>query len=305
MKVIRINENLFDIRLDFKQTNTENFLSTWVYKDQELCFLVDCGPTSSIDSLVFGLSEIGVERSNLNYILLTHIHMDHAGGVGHLLQHFPRASVVCHPRGVKHLINPQKLWEGSKKVLGNVAEWYGKIKPVPKDRFYRKEKLANGKIKIIETLGHAAHHQSYLFNSYFFAGEVAGIHRKILDEFYIRPATPPVFNYESWKLSIEKLLSKNLREYKICYPHYGFRENANKMIKLAKKQLSVWMNVIEDLFEKRNEPKFYERVILALLKEDIYFKRYKLMDEQIKTRENYFIFNCINGIVRNIENRRK
>lgn len=302
MKVIRINENLFDIRLDFKQTNTENFLSTWVYKDQQLCFLVDCGPTSAIESLLTGLSEIGVER--IDYILLTHIHMDHAGGVGDLLSHFPHVSVICHPRGVKHLINPQKLWEGSKKVLGDVAEWYGKINPVPKDRLYFQEELAKGKIKIIETLGHAAHHQSYLFESYLFAGEVAGIHRPVLDDFYIRPATPPVFDYEAWKLSVEKLLSKNLRDYKICYPHYGIRENANKMLKLAKKQLSIWINTIEDLFENRNQPKFYEQVILALQKKDEYFKLYKLMDKQIKTRENYFIFNCISGIVKYIESRR-
>ena len=302
MKVIRINENFFDIRLDFKQTNSENFLSTWVYKDQQLCFLVDCGPTSTIDSLLKGLSEIEVER--IDYILLTHIHIDHAGGVGDLLLHFPQASVICHPRGVKHLINPQKLWEGSKKVLGDVAEWYGKIKPVPKDIPYYQEELANGKIKIIETLGHAAHHQSYLFDLYLFAGEIAGVHRPILNEFYIRPATPPVFNYEVWKLSVEQLLSMNLRDYKICYPHYGIRENANKMIKLAKKQLSIWMNTIENLFEKRNQPKFYEQVILTLQKKDVYFKRYKLMDDQIKTRENYFIFNCINGIVKYIESRR-
>jgi len=173
---------------------------------------------------------------------------------------------------------------------------------VEKDRFYFQEELANGKIKIIETLGHAAHHQSYLFDLYLFAGEVAGVHRPILDTFYIRPATPPVFNYKAWKLSVEKLLLKNLRDYKICYPHYGIRENANKMLKLAKKQLSIWMNVIDDLFEKRNQPKFYEQVISALLKKDIFLKRYILMDEQIKTRENYFIINCINGIVKYIEN---
>ena len=89
------------------------------------------------------------------------------------------------------------LWEGSKKVLGNVAVLYGKIKPVPKDRIYSQEELANGRIEIIETQGHTAHHQSYIFDSYFFTGEAAGIHRPVLDEFYIRPATPPVFNYEA------------------------------------------------------------------------------------------------------------
>ena len=90
----------------------------------------------------------------------------------------------------------------------------------------------------------------------------------------------------------------------ICYPHYGIRENGDKMIKLAKKQLSIWMDVIDDLFEIRDQAKFHEQVILALQKKDKYFRRYKLMDEQLRTRENYFIFNCINGIVKYIENKR-
>ena len=106
MKTYRIDENLYDVRLNFKQTNTENFLSTWVYKDSKLCFLVDCGPASTIDPLIAELSEIGIEKGDLDYILLTHVHIDHAGGVGDLLSHFPRASVICHPRGIKHLIDP-------------------------------------------------------------------------------------------------------------------------------------------------------------------------------------------------------
>ncbi|NPA25310.1 MAG: MBL fold metallo-hydrolase, partial [Deltaproteobacteria bacterium] len=105
------------------------FISAWVYKSEELTFLVDPGPLSTIPHLLGELEKMGVAR--LDYILLTHIHIDHAGGTGELLKSFPEAQVICHPQGIKHLVNPEKLWQGSLKVLGHVAEIYGEIIPVP------------------------------------------------------------------------------------------------------------------------------------------------------------------------------
>ncbi|GAG96065.1 unnamed protein product, partial [marine sediment metagenome] len=147
MKVINITPKFHDIQLDLKGTNFTSTLSSWAYKDDELCFLLDTGPTSSLDTLRNALSKIGIKENDLKYILISHIHQDHAGGVGELIKFFPKAQIICHPKGIKHLINPKKLWEGSLKVLGKVAELYGKILPVPEDRIYYQEELANGKIK--------------------------------------------------------------------------------------------------------------------------------------------------------------
>jgi len=139
MNIINIASNLYDIQLDLKGTNFTSTLSSWVYKDDDLCFIVDTGPTSVIDSLKLALNKIGFEKNDLKYIFLSHIHMDHAGGVGELIKYFPKAHVICHPKGIKHLINPKKLWEGSLKVLGKVAELYGEIIPIPEDRIsYRR-----------------------------------------------------------------------------------------------------------------------------------------------------------------------
>jgi len=306
MKINRINEDLYDIRLNFKQTNSRNFLSTWVYKDSELCFLVDCGPTSTIESLKKGLTKIGISENDLNFILLTHIHIDHAGGVGNLIEYFPHAKIICNNRGIKHLINPEKLWDGSKKVLGKVADWYGKIKPVSEDKIYNQKKIGNSRIRIVETLGHAPHHQSYLFdNEFLFVGEAAGTHKPLSENFFIRPSTPPIFDYDIWKNSIQKLLAEELTNYKICYPHYGMRDNADLMIRLAEKQLSIWIEVIDQLFNERNQPEFQEQVISELFRRDKNFLRYNHLTEEIREREYKFIHTSLYGILSYLSKKRK
>ncbi|MHA1670516.1 MAG: MBL fold metallo-hydrolase [Promethearchaeota archaeon] len=300
MKILKINEKLHDIRLDLEKAGIENFLSTWVYKDSDLCFLVDPGPTTTINSLKQALDKLSIKE--LDYILLTHVHIDHAGGTGKLISYYPKTQIICHPRGKKHLINPEILWEGSKKVLGVMAEIYGKIIPIPEERI--QFHTANN-IKIIETLGHAPHHQSYLFEKYLFVGEAAGIHKPLSEGFYIRPATPPIFDYDLWKSSIQKLLSEDLSNFFICYPHYGMKENAELMLKSAEEQLSIWVDIIDSLFEKRNQPNFFKKIISELMKKDEIYAKQKMMEEEFKKRESIFVGNCIKGILGYVQKKRK
>lgn len=290
MNIHNIDEHLYDVRLN-------QFLSVWVYKDEDLCFITDPGPTYTIPILIKALKEIGIKHSDLDYILLTHIHMDHAGGVGTLVNDYTQATIICHPRGIKHLINPEKLWEGSKKVLGNAVEMFGKMIPVPANRVKNEEYLANNRIQTIETLGHAPHHQSYLFGSFLFVGEAAGFHRSIGNDFYLRPATPPVFNYDIWRKSTEKLLSLNLSGYKICYPHYGMRDNAELMIKNAAEQLSVWVEVLKLHVDELINKKFNDKLITELKDRDRFFKKFDLLEEFYKNGELNSVRNCINGIL--------
>jgi len=121
--------------IDLDQPSLEGFrrfISSWLYRGPAFTLLVDPGPLSTIPHLVGELRRLGVGR--LDAILLTHIHIDHAGGAGALLREFPEARVICHPEGIRHLIAPEKLWEGSRKVLGKLAEAYGEIVPVPAEK---------------------------------------------------------------------------------------------------------------------------------------------------------------------------
>ena len=103
------------IDLDIPSLGYTKFISAWLYKGEGGSFLVDPGPARTIPALLDGLTRHGVTR--LDLILLTHIHMDHAGGIGDLAEKFPDAKVVCHEKAVRHLLYPVKLWEGSLKVL--------------------------------------------------------------------------------------------------------------------------------------------------------------------------------------------
>ena len=296
MNIINVASNLYDIQLDLKGTNFTSTLSSWAYKDENLCFLVDTGPKSAINSLKHALDEIGIKEKDLNYILLTHIHLDHAGGVGELIKLFPQAQVICHPKGIKHLINPERLWEGSLKVLGDVARAYGKMMPVPEDQIEFQKFIYDGKIKIIETAGHAPHHQSYLLDKYLFVGEAAGVNIPLEKNIYTRPATPPVFNYEIWSSSIMKLLKEDLTDHKMCYAHFGIRENANGLLQIAQEQLATWIRVIGELSEKWDSPNYLEIVKKTLGSKDKYFTSIDLLDENMREKELFFVKNSILGI---------
>jgi glyoxylase-like metal-dependent hydrolase (beta-lactamase superfamily II) len=297
MEIEQVDSNLSCINLDF--------INTWVYKNDDLCFIVDPGPTVTVNLLKNSLDQLNITENDLNYILLTHPHIDHAGAAGKLLSFFPQTKIICHPRGIKHLINPKKLWEASLRVLGKAAEFYGKIEPVPEDRIEYQEKLENGLIKVIETLGHSPHHQSYLFKDILFVGEACGHHYPSDDMIYIRPATPPIFDYDIYVSSLQKLIKLKLDKYKICFPHWGMRNHAAQMIKIAHNQINTWFEVIELLYDRRNESKFMELLYLELLKKDKIFSNLSRLDQEIQAREPFTMRQSVAGIMGYIEKKRK
>lgn len=294
MEINSVDSNL-------KCINLNNFINTWVYNSKKLCFLVDPGPTVFINSLKKSLDYLKIKKNDLDYILLTHPHIDHAGGVGILLNSFPQAKIICHPRAIKHLINPKKLWEGSLKVLGKAAEFYGKIEPVPENRISYQEKIENGLIRVIETLGHSPHHQSYLFKNILFVGEACGHNYPSDKIIYIRPATPPIFDYDIYISSIQKLLNLDLTGYKICFPHWGMKDSAAMMIEIAYNQIVTWLRVIKSLYDKRKQPNFMELLFQELLKADTIFSNLKLLDQEIQSREPFSLRQSVAGIIGYIE----
>ena len=105
--------------------------------------------------------------------------------------------------------------------------------------------------------------------------------------------------------SIQKLLSENLKEYKICYPHIGMSENAEKMLIIAQEQLSLWIQIITDLYEIENRLDFIEELMSKLKEKDIYFANYELLDKDIKKRELTFAGNSIKGILGYIQKKKE
>ncbi len=287
-------EHLFLIDLNQEIEGFRQFISAWVYQSGKSTILIDPGPASTIPILKEALRELGVNR--LDYILLTHIHIDHAGGTGLLMPQYPEARVVCHPKGIPHMVNPENLWNSSLMVLGKIAETYGPIAPIPENLISYPDKIEQGslKVRIIETPGHASHHLCYLVDGILFAGEVAGVNIALENDFYLRIATPPKFIYEDYKESLYKVA--NLDCDKMCFGHYDMREDVKNVFDKAKGQLGLWMKIVRKHYEKNNNVKT-EEVFDDLLESDPCLQAFPKLEWDIQKREKQFALNSIKGML--------
>ena len=284
--------DLVCIDLDQPKLNGfRKFLSSWLFRSGDKTFLVDPGPLSTIPFLLNELHRHQVE--NLDYILLTHIHIDHAGGTGELLKTFPEASVICHPDGVQHMVEPEKLWQGSLKVLGEVAEIYGRILPVPQDRIGFEENVGGTGLRAFLTPGHAAHHACYLVGDLLFGGEVAGVRCPVPDGIYMRPATPPRFILEVALSSLDRMLA--LRPQRMVFGHYGLVETAVEHLRIGRKQLLLWVQGVAEtagIEDSKREEAFFE----WLLERDEHYGNIKQLEPDIFARERIFLGNTLRGM---------
>jgi glyoxylase-like metal-dependent hydrolase (beta-lactamase superfamily II) len=289
----QIRDNLYLIDLNGPLEGFRKFISAWLYRVNGATLLVDPGPASTIPYLVERLDELSIRT--IDCVLLTHIHLDHAGGTGQLLKHYPGAKVNCHPKGIPHLVAPQKLWEESKKVLGKVAEAYGKLAPVPESciSFHDSIRIGDVFIEVIETPGHAAHHVSYRLGDILFAGEVGGVYVPLDDGFYVRPATPPPFQHDTFRESIAKAAALDVTL--VCLGHYGCRQDVANLFDRAGRQLDFWVDTVERRFKAGSDP--FEEVVLAdLIANDPDMSSWHSLPKDIQARERKFCINSIRGI---------
>lgn len=192
-------------------------------RDRVICsyevdgLIVDPGPASCLDTLLEGLGD--VEPRGL---LLTHIHLDHAGAAGVLCRRFPDLKVYVHERGAPHLIDPSKLLASAGRLYGDrMDELWGEVAPVPEERVTA---LAGGEtvegFRVAYTPGHASHHVSYyhLDSGDAYVGDTAGV-RIPPGEFVQAPTPPPDIDIELWLDSVEQIAAWNPQ--RLCLTHFG------------------------------------------------------------------------------------
>jgi len=181
---------------------------------------VDTGTAYSVPLLLSALSRCELSPADVDFVLLTHIHLDHAGGAGQLMQALPNATLVVHPRGERHMVDPAKLIAGSIAVYGEEVyrELYGDLLPIPVDRIRtiedgEKLKLADRELKFLHTAGHALHHYCIVDreSDAIFSGDSFGVSYRDFDTeagAFIMPTTTPIhFDPEAAHKSIDRLLS--------------------------------------------------------------------------------------------------
>jgi glyoxylase-like metal-dependent hydrolase (beta-lactamase superfamily II) len=193
---------------------------------------VDTGTTHSVSILLDALEAKNIDRGDVDYVFLTHVHLDHAGGAGALSQVLPNAKVLVHPRGARHIIDPAKLVAGTKTVYGEKRfnELYGDIPPVPAGRVVEVKdgEVAhlNGSIlELIHTPGHALHHYSIVDHdsNSIFTGDTFGVSYRVFDTengAFIMPTTTPVhFDPDQAHTSIQRIMS--YRPQAVFVTHYS------------------------------------------------------------------------------------
>ncbi len=286
-----MNDRLIEIRQDTPGFNP--FFGSWVCRD-DLNLLVDVGPANSADRLIQSLSLLHLTR--VDYILITHIHLDHAGALARLLEEYPMARAVCHADAIRHLVNPERLWAGSLKILGDVARAYGPPRPVPREKLIPHTGVNLKELKVIETPGHAIHHLTYSYQERLYAGEAAGNYLNLDGLDYLRPATPPRFFLDVFLKSLDVL--SDLKDQPIRYAHFGKARSSHAMLSRFRDQLLHWEEIIgESVRQGGSSEATIKRSIDLLLENDPNLAAFHSMNSDVQARERMFMSNSIKGFI--------
>jgi glyoxylase-like metal-dependent hydrolase (beta-lactamase superfamily II) len=289
-----LSSTLFQIILSPPIPGFDNFIGTWLYTGGPV-MVVDVGPSVTAGQLLDALARLNI--NHLDFILLSHIHMDHTGAVGEVAAAFPDAPVVCHPKSMAHLADPAKLTTGTIKALGDLGRAYGPIQPTPLERLRPPSCLAHTGIEAVMTPGHAPHHVSYIAGPYLFAGEAGGVCLELpTGGRYMRPATPPKFFMNTFLDSIQALLDAAPRT--ICYGHLGMFDDAPGLLAAHQDQICRWHDIIRTDNGNLTGTASREAVLLAsLLARDPLMAAYKHFPPDQRKREDRFLLNSVAGFL--------
>lgn len=272
----------------------EGFVTGYLLRGEKMA-LIDPGPKACVPQLLSLLGDINVKPEALDYILLSHIHIDHAGGLGELMRHAVKARAVLHPQGVRHMVSPERLWQRSLSALGEMAEKYGAIDPVPEARVVPAEDgmeiaLGGWRLRVVFSPGHASHHISFWDQgrSELYIGEAAGVYNLTVDA--VRPATASPFDLTMTLDSLAKLSSLNPKI--ICYSHGGCVLAERDTLNRYRTQLLCWRDSITSA--RSREP---EAIFKVLLGEDEELRRLRALEKAAFERERFFILNSISGFL--------
>lgn len=209
--------------IDTKMHGRDGITAAFLVRGERTA-LVESGPGSSLSAVLQGLEDAGVEE--LDWIVVTHIHLDHAGAAGALAERYHSAKVAVHEVGARHLVDPSKLWSSASRIYGDQMErLWGEIKPIPEEKVHAlvdgdKIDLGGRSLQALDTPGHAGHHHSYLDDAtgIVFTGDALGV--RLPDLGVLRPATPPPeFDLEATIASIERI--RALKPSALWLTHFG------------------------------------------------------------------------------------
>ena len=224
---------------------------------------IDCGTNFSVPRMLAALDPAGLKPTDVDWLILTHVHLDHAGGAGSLMAQLPNARLAVHPRGARHMIDPSKLWAGASAVYGEkvMQESYGQLQPVAAERVIEAGDghvvdLAGRQLVCLDTPGHAAHHNAIHDerSGACFTGDVFGLSYR---EFgtaqgpFIVPTTSPVqFDPPALHTSIKRIVA--LQPTAVYPTHYGRVEPVERLATDLHQQIDCMVELAHQA-DKQND----------------------------------------------------
>ena len=245
--------------IDTKMTGRFRVTSAYLVGAREPA-LVETGPTTSADAVTEGLRSLGLGADDLAHVVVTHIHLDHAGGVGHIAARFPRATVWVHERGARHLADPTRLIGSAAQVYGGMdrlLDMFGPMDPVDAGRIRTigegdRVDLGDRALDVMYTPGHASHHVSLVDSESgaLFTGDALGIH--FPDVGVLRPATPPPdIDVELAVESIERIRGR--AESALMFSHFGPVREVDELCGVAADRLRAWAGIVREAMEATDD----------------------------------------------------
>jgi glyoxylase-like metal-dependent hydrolase (beta-lactamase superfamily II) len=224
--------------IDLMHLGRERVIGCWQVGD----VLIDPGPTSCLPVLLEALS-----GQQPRALLLTHIHLDHAGASGALVRRWPELEVYVHARGARHMVDPSRLLVSARQLYGDdMDRLWGETTPVPKRNLRvieGGERVLGGRFEVAYTPGHAWHHVSYLHEGTAFVGDVGGV-RITASSLTIPPTPPPDIDVEAWHRSIEVLAAR--APQRLAMTHFGESTDVEAQLDELSARLDAWVALVSD-----------------------------------------------------------
>jgi glyoxylase-like metal-dependent hydrolase (beta-lactamase superfamily II) len=211
--------------------------------------LFDCGPTSTLPALEAGLAEHDLRIEDIRHLLLSHIHLDHAGAAGPLVRRHPGLTVWVSEIGAPHLIDPSRLERSARRLYGESFDpLWGELAPVPAENV----RIAHGDVlgwEAFPTIGHASHHISYFLNGTLLVGDAAGV--RMPGASYVLPVSPPPdVDVEGWHATVDAIRAR--RPERLALIHFGVHEDVDAHLDRLELELDRWAERVRDGMEQED-----------------------------------------------------
>ena len=257
--------------LDLHHEGLDRVIGVYLLETEDGLALQDCGPSTDIPALKVALAEESLVLTDVRHLLLSHIHLDHAGAAGTLVREHPGLRVHVSEIGAPHLIDPSRLERSARRLYGDDFDrLWGELAPVPEENVHVVGSSVLG-LECFPTPGHAAHHVCYLDRSWtLYAGDAAGV--RILPERPVWPVSPPPeVDLEAWERTIDELELRAPDQLALI--HFGVVDQPRDHLRRLRRNLRIWSQrvrqglteeefveaVREDLEEEAGDAPYYER----------------------------------------------